>query len=46
MGRNPKGVLMSFISKDIDIEKSLKQSPPNYPKGVKYIKRIRTLRSN
>jgi hypothetical protein len=30
----------------MDIEKSEKLSPPNYPKGVKHIKRIRTLRSN
>ncbi len=37
---------MSFISKDIDIEKSLKQSPHDYPEGVIFKKRIRTLRSN
>jgi hypothetical protein len=33
-----------MILKDIDIEKSLTQSPPNYPKGVKHIKRIRVKR--
>jgi len=35
---------MSFISKDIDIEKSLKHSPPKYPVGVIFKKRIRVKR--
>jgi hypothetical protein len=37
---------MSFISKDIDLQKSKEQSPSNYPDGVIFKKRIRTLRSN
>ena len=37
---------MSFINKDIDLQKSKEQSPSNYPDGVIFIKRIRTLRSN
>ena len=37
---------MSFISKDIDVQKSKEQSPSNYPDGVIFKKRIRTLRSN
>jgi len=35
---------MTYQSKDIDIEKSLKQSPPSYPTGVIFIKRIRVKR--
>ena len=37
---------MSFINKDIDLQKSKEQSPSNYPDGVIFKKRIRTLRSN
>ena len=33
-----------MILKDMDIKKSLEQSPPNYPEGVKQIKRIRVKR--
>ena len=37
---------MSFISKDIDLQRSKEQSPSNYSDGVILKKRIRTLRSN
>ena len=35
---------MSFISKDLDLEKSLKLNPPIYPEGVIFKKRIRVKR--
>ena len=37
---------MSFINKDIDLQRSKEQSSSNYPDGVIFKKRIRTLRSN
>ena len=30
----------------LDVERSLKESPPNYPKGVNFKKRIVTNRNN
>jgi len=36
---------MSFISKDLDLEKSLKLNPPIYPEGVIFKKRIRVKRN-
>ena len=37
---------MANTTMNFDIERSLKESPPNFPKGVRHVKRIVTRRSN